>query len=474
MEHSSFAPDTHPSSSPSPRTVPSICQDSPFTTSSSEDPRMTERLDFDAGYFGSSGRPTGAIPSKCVHHQYCGDYPNAVVENCDMLMEPAAELPSRLNSSNYAYPSPGYSSAASPSLASEKLFTHYSPDSHITPSSLMSPDRDMDGNTPHHPSTPLPSGMRAGGTIFCSPTPNLMGSRSGWNGSQYTDTAEMEPYREGAYFRGPQGPVSETPAPFFSVNYHGSAYSNGENPMFSTHYQQQHEDVRDHDDDITYEASRRRSLACTPTSTAFPDPEAPGTRDANGKILTCMFAFVGCKSTCKGKNEQNRHRDKQHLVTEFWACPDCPGKEFNRSDLFTQHYIRTHSPREWRDGNFQMKSPQIKKIMKGHLQNARQSVGIVPPAALKCLIPDCKIKFEDDGTSWKKCMEHMVKHTADVLNGTETARRWEYTEEQLQYFVALEAIEPDPRGGWKLCMKNQERARINKKRIGRPQVKDEE
>ncbi|KAG5996088.1 hypothetical protein E4U54_002665 [Claviceps lovelessii] len=187
------------------------------------------------------------------------------------------------------------------------------------------------------------------------------------------------------------------------------------------------------------------------------------------QALYCLFAFAGCDCRCKGKNEWKRHLKTQHLVSRLYTCPECANKNFNRKDLFTQHYIRMHTTQTEREAIKTKKtSAEFDKMLQEKQAQADRDETVSAPEAPTCLFQGCDARFAKDGTAWEKCLDHVSKHLEAMVAGKEAYRDYKFTHDQLAHFEALGAIAQGERGQWVLgAQSNGERARENKKKIGK-------
>ncbi|KAG5916650.1 hypothetical protein E4U42_007565 [Claviceps africana] len=195
------------------------------------------------------------------------------------------------------------------------------------------------------------------------------------------------------------------------------------------------------------------------------------------QALYCLFGFAGCDCRCKGKNEWKRHVKTQHLLSRLYTCPDCPNKNFNRKDLFTQHYIRMHTSQAEKEAVKTKKTtPEFDKMLGDKQAQAERDEGASPPEVPTCLFQGCDARFANDGTAWDKCLDHVSKHLEAMVAGKEAFRAYKFTHQQLAHFETLGAITQGDHDHWVLGpQSNGERARENKKKIGkRPAEADAE
>ncbi|KAG6015752.1 hypothetical protein E4U41_004568 [Claviceps citrina] len=185
--------------------------------------------------------------------------------------------------------------------------------------------------------------------------------------------------------------------------------------------------------------------------------------------LHCLFEFAGCDCRCKGKNEWKRHLRTQHLLSRLYTCPECPQKNFNRKDLFTQHYIRMHT------SEAEKQAVKAKRTLADfdemlRYKQAQADVGetTCPPEVPMCFFKGCDAGFPSDSTAWERCLDHVSKHLEAMATGKEARRDYNFTHDQLAYFEALGAITKDDHDCWVLGpQSNGERARENKKKAGK-------
>lgn len=183
----------------------------------------------------------------------------------------------------------------------------------------------------------------------------------------------------------------------------------------------------------------------------------------------CVFAFAGCNSLWKSKNEWKRHAMTQHLVLESYCCRLCKrddsttangssasashakgkgksskntawmmadgqmGQVFNRKDLFTQHVKRMHEATFTKQcGGKSGNQPRDKKAfedwIKAQQEEARFNTGRVALHDSYCPKEGCGVKFGGK-KGWDDRLEHIWKHldvegTCDFDIGGGGMRDW--------------------------------------------------
>lgn len=445
-------------------------------------------------------------------HQLNTSFPNTVCVDRDPGAEITTDYANRHRSSFCSYLSPEYSSAHSPSMASDGMHDH----SHeLNKMWMMTPARDVEGNTPHRTSTPV----SLGGTVSTnqafvsnydsapseSTSTSWPSHRSGihppaqidfnLSADQAADAmANIPPQKHQPvplqYYNFPA--LTEDPSPNYPYD---SAHSLTDcstsvlpyerEPLFEDSIQLSPEPhngavagpsgIREHSMTNVEDSAlprlphhtERKPLTCKSCRKTITDPieEAAHDRECDG--LPCLFLFAGCKSRFKGKNEWKRHIKTQHLLSKAYVCPDCDMKEFNRKDLFKQHHIRMHSTKEELEA-FKRKSPSdaFEKKLQEKLQQASCGSQTPSPKADTCFMLGCRTKFAEVD-SWERCLEHVAKHHEAVMKGKEAAKEYNFTKEQLHYFQRIGAL-VYRNGKWLLgAQSNGERARKNKKKIAR-------
>ncbi|KAG8418016.1 hypothetical protein J3458_005462 [Metarhizium acridum] len=456
---------------------------------------------------------TSSVPFDELH-QFNTPFPSTVCVDRDLGAEITTDYTNRHRSPFHAYLSPEYSSAHSPSMASDGMHDHSHEPNKIW---MMTPTRDAEGNTPNRTSTPV----SLGGTVnnnqaFVSnydPAPseststNWPSHRSGIQPSGQIDFCLSANQATNAMATIPPQQHQPVPSQYFnfsaltedpSPNYpYDSARSLTDcstsvgvlpyerEPLFEDSIQLSPEphtgavagpsgtrepSMTNVEDPalarLSYH-SERKPLTCKSCRKTITDPieEAAHDRECDG--LPCLFRFAGCKSRFKGKNEWKRHIKTQHLLSKAYVCPDCDMKEFNRKDLFKQHHIRMHSTKEELEA-FKRKKPSeaFEKKLQEKLQQASCGSQTPSPTACTCFMLGCQTKFAE-ADSWERCLEHVAKHHEAVMKGKEAAREYNFTPEQLRYFQRIGAL-VHRNGEWFLgAQSSGERARKNKKKIAR-------
>ena len=181
----------------------------------------------------------------------------------------------------------------------------------------------------------------------------------------------------------------------------------------------------------------------------------------------CVFAFAGCNTLWKSKNEWKRHAMTQHLVLESYCCRLCKrddsttangglasashakgkgksgkntawmmvdgqmGQVFNRKDLFTQHVKRMHeatfTKQCGKSGN-QARDKGFEDWIKMQQEEARFRTGREALNTSVCPKPGCGYKFNGI-KGWDDRLEHIWKHldvegTSDFDIGDGGMREW--------------------------------------------------
>lgn len=176
----------------------------------------------------------------------------------------------------------------------------------------------------------------------------------------------------------------------------------------------------------------------------------------------CVFAFMGCTSLWKSKNEWKRHAMTQHLLLESYCCRLCKrddsaaangsakgkgklgkntawmmidgqmGQVFNRKDLFTQHVKRMHAATFTKQcgktGNSARDKKAFEDWIKAQQEKARFRTGREALNTSVCPKPGCGCKFNGQ-KGWDDRLEHIWKHfdvegTCDFDIGGGGMRLW--------------------------------------------------
>ncbi|KAG6099749.1 hypothetical protein E4U30_006058 [Claviceps sp. LM220 group G6] len=192
--------------------------------------------------------------------------------------------------------------------------------------------------------------------------------------------------------------------------------------------------------------------------------------------LHCLFAFAGCESKCKDRNEWKRHLKTMHLLSRRYTCPECAEKSFRRKDHFTQHFIRTHvSTAEKKAFKAKMASPEFKKTLQHKQAAAYGGETIFPPKAPRCWIQGCEADFAGDSTAWEKCLDHVSRHMKALVAGKESFPYYVFTSDVSAYFDEIGAITKDGLDRWILgAQSNGEQSQKNKKKIKRRPADDDD
>ena len=226
-------------------------------------------------------------------------------------------------------------------------------------------------------------------------------------------------------------------------------------------------------------------------------------RDAHTKRThECFFAFGGCGVVFSGKNERRRHVETQHIVPVYWSCvdPNCSrGKIFLRKDLYNQHLLHRHTPKELRkelkESQKTTKSAALKKTVPGtrkHKANASSSkeagsgagaaaaaasasvttvtselealkqkhaemerasryTRLSMPSFRSCSVPSCSETFEGKN-AWTLMINHIFDHfQRESLSGQGFGNNKD-SRYLIQWAVENNILAEDGRGGWR-CVK---------------------
>ncbi|QPH05139.1 hypothetical protein C2857_002720 [Epichloe festucae Fl1] len=442
---------------------------------------------------------------------------NAAAGGCDSAAKllPADAMKNQA-SPHLPYLTPDYSGAHSPSIASEGMSSPFF-DSILPRCSMMSPERDHGDNMPRQSSTTQdPSHMDTQTVKFCISMTNTGGiphhlqthsrPQESCHNMQQPDLNHMfgrmqypdhQTYplhsivgAHGTSSDGScsnQGPFQQLqyvqPPPFMTgvPSYHaqgGPLQTSPSKPgdQHSGGHHQHRVSSHHHTG-----ASSRKPCQKSPAKEATRKPQDA----ARPGGLRCLFAFAGCDRECKGKNEWKRHVNTKHLLSRLYVCPDCPQKEFNRKDLFTQHYIRMHISKKDKEGAGAARGaksktwPELEEMLRAKQAQAERggetAVQTCRPEVPRCLLDGCGVGFpngddDDDDEAWERCLDHVSKHLVAMATGKEVARGYDFTRDQLAYFQTLGAIAKDDHGCWVLgAQSNGERTRQNKKKLGQCQ-----
>ncbi|KAK4150856.1 hypothetical protein C8A00DRAFT_17660 [Chaetomidium leptoderma] len=181
--------------------------------------------------------------------------------------------------------------------------------------------------------------------------------------------------------------------------------------------------------------------------------------------FSCVFDFAGCGGTFASKNEWKRHVASQHLLLNYWRCPEdaCAppagspssthhthtsqpnGAIFNRKDLFTQHLRRMHAPKETKDLFNATASPgasstskkatshkpkptraQILAKWETHvreLQSTAMHARCALPTRMRCPIPSCTEPEFHGADAWDQRMEHVARHIEAMSSAAEEIKK---------------------------------------------------
>lgn len=211
-------------------------------------------------------------------------------------------------------------------------------------------------------------------------------------------------------------------------------------------------------------ASQKKSMACKSCSKKFSSLEERDQHDSECSALPCLFAFAGCSSRCKGKNEWKRHINTQHLLSTSFQCFECAEKVFNRKDLFTQHYLRMHATKDEQEAaKARRPLPAFEQRLRYKQKDAERRDHWELPTASRCLVRDCESTFLGSD-SWDKCLEHVSKHLGMTDKHQEALDQHSFTAEQIQYFINVGAIERAEDGFVLGRQSDGQRARTNKRK----------
>lgn len=176
---------------------------------------------------------------------------------------------------------------------------------------------------------------------------------------------------------------------------------------------------RPHENDRA--ASRTKKRALTPEPKARAQDTASST---DNRAFPCPLAPYGCTSSFAAKNEWKRHANTQHFRLGYWRCDQCSetGKkpnDFNRKDLFVQHFRRMHlthvkSPsgppaKKARTGKAS-KDLAVEEILS---QAAERCYKVLRRAPMQSCCTFCNERFDGPG-SFEQRLEHVGKHMEDA------------------------------------------------------------
>ncbi|KHN99408.1 C2H2 finger domain-containing protein [Metarhizium album ARSEF 1941] len=489
------------------------------TTSSPETSQLLHDLSFKVEHGGRLDPSLASSVSFEELHQFNTPFPSAARVDCEPAAEVTTGYTTRYRSPACAYLSPEYSSAYSPSMASDGMHEHSHESSKIW---TMTPTRDAERNMPHRTSTPVSLGGAVNYSQVFVPAYDAAPSKStptnwpphasGIHPSGDVDfnlaadqatsgMANMAPKQHQTLTLNylnlaplpEDGPPSYTygsgPAHGFTDCTTSVAVLSYERPLFEDPIQLSPEPhtgtaagpsgpraarpVRDIEEPVPPVLPRHtdgRTTTCKSCRRTMTGPIEEEAHDRECDRLRCLFRFAGCKARFKGKNEWKRHIRTQHLLPMAFVCAECDMKEFNRKDLFKQHHIRMHSTDEEADA-FKRKRPSkaLEKRLQEKFQQASRGVETPPLRAHRCLLQGCDTKFPE-ADSWERCLEHVAKHLEAMMKGREEERHYIFTNEQMDTFQKMGAIVYD-NGQWILgAQSSGERARRNKKKIARRQA----
>lgn len=512
-------PNIHSGSS-STRLASNTLQKSRPATSSPENRRLLHEIHFDTENHTAPDQILATLPLD-EFRTFSPALPNTIPVDCSTSIEATADYPYRHKSPFYTYLSPGYSTAQSPSMASDGML-EYSQDS--SKPWMMTPTRDIEGSTPHSTSTMVSSGgtTHVNSTFSNTYDPSLSdGIPPIWSGHQHNHHTTHMNFRpvatpDHASDNGASSMLLQRQQPVPTSYLLGNGFQ--EDPATSYPYDSASSltgvstpgvsyGPLDSIDDITISISQnahvptimgpsaineqltpegdgqgpcatpqggRTTQVCKSCRKKVSGPTGQEEHDKNCEGLPCLFYFAGCRSRCKGKNEWKRHLKTQHLLSCTYVCVPCHPKEFNRKDLFKQHYIRQHCTPEEKEAH-KTKKPSaalLKWLEDKHTEACRRDYPS-PPRVHECFMLGCTTTFPDND-SWEKCLEHVAKHHEAMMKGKEVASQYDFTPEQLRYFVEVKALVPTSTGGWKLgAQSDGERARQNKKKIPKRSAESE-
>jgi len=166
--------------------------------------------------------------------------------------------------------------------------------------------------------------------------------------------------------------------------------------------------------------SRPRKRAHTPE----PEP-VPGetSTSAASRAFPCPLAPYGCTSSFAAKNEWKRHANTQHFRLGYWRCDQCnetskKPNDFNRKDLFVQHFRRMHlthrsapaPPAKKARTSKASKDLAVEEILG---QAAERCYKVLRQAPMQSSCALCNERFDGPG-SFDQRLEHIGKHLEDA------------------------------------------------------------
>lgn len=190
------------------------------------------------------------------------------------------------------------------------------------------------------------------------------------------------------------------------------------------------------------------------------------------KKIPCLFKLAGCTKEFEGKNEWKRHVTTQHIIQVVYDCPECD-KDFPRKDLYSSHYCRSHLS-EGSKGSSNSKSlPQ--HIAKGIEETKAKAEAIVDaqsPKVIGCFIVGCKEMFSSSDR-WLRCLDHVVGHLERSLGNEGMPCSIAIPSNLVDYLVGLKTLEVSGSSLVLGELSNGERARRNKKKLGKRRTRRE-
>jgi hypothetical protein len=221
-------------------------------------------------------------------------------------------------------------------------------------------------------------------------------------------------------------------------------------------------------------ANRRRTTSSPKLGSGNPSNKRLSSKTT--KQFPCTFSHYGCSAIFASKNEWKRHVASQHLQLGFYRCdagfcvPDSGaagnGKthhtgggrghnDFNRKDLFTQHWRRMHLPASFGAGKYENAAPARKEEFDRDMEEVRARCWVVRregPRRAQCGV--CGKAFEGIG-AWEERMEHLGRHFERGERGEGDGVK---EDEWLTEWAVGEAVVTDlgARGKWLVGMKPDE------------------
>ena len=198
--------------------------------------------------------------------------------------------------------------------------------------------------------------------------------------------------------------------------------------------------------------------------------------EAERRVFVCTFHHYGCEAVFTLKKEWKRHVSSQHMSLGFYRCQTCNckvgsgnkgPKDFNRKDLFTQHYRRMHTP--WGSGKLPDTKAQqdfensLKRVQEQCWNDER-----APPQKTTCGF--CRQIFVGN-SAWDERMEHVGKHYEAIAKGTFKAEDMQEEEdEHLRQWALQEGIIEDhgQSGCWLVGLESKSASLPRRRRAQKP------